>query len=206
MPRHPYDRDRDEYGRFIPREEDWHAGPSGYRSHRGRERDERSRFMEEDDARFGRYGHERDERPRGFEDEYDRPLWGGPAGTRFREEDERAYGRRPPYPGERGGRPRFEDERRFRDEDEDRRWAGYPERERMYGHDDERWERPAMPRDEERGGYWRERDERGRFTSDEDDERGGPMRRVSRDPDHGGWYGDSRRHAQAARRGWQHRR
>nr|WP_313010931.1 hypothetical protein [Brucella intermedia] len=64
-----------------------------------------------------------------------------------------------------------------------------------------------------------ERDDQGRFVSDDDRGRGGDDRR--RDDDdrrssryddddrgrgHGGWFGDSRGHAEAARRGWDERR
>ena len=70
--------------------------------------------------------------------------------------------------------------------------------------------------DDDRGGYRgqdRERDDRGRFMSDDDDDRGYRSRGRSRDDDddrggrgHGGWFGDSRGHAEAARKGWQDRR
>lgn len=61
--------------------------------------------------------------------------------------------------------------------------------------------------------YYRERDEQGRFVSEDDDRRGrsyGARRYSSRsrddDDDNRGWYGEPRRHAEAARRGWDERR
>lgn len=66
-----------------------------------------------------------------------------------------------------------------------------------------------------------ERDEQGRFVSDDDRSRGSGRRYADsrRDDDnrrsgrygdddrgHGGWFGDSRGHAEAARRGWDERR
>ncbi len=76
-----------------------------------------------------------------------------------------------------------------------------------------RQEEDDMPRDN-----GRERDERGRFTSDDDDrggrryasERGGGGGRGRYDDDRdgrgrgqGGWFGDSQGHSQASRRGWE---
>ena len=55
-----------------------------------------------------------------------------------------------------------------------------------------------------------ERDERGRFMSDDDDDgngrggnRGGNGDRGG--GDHRGWFGDPRGHSQAAKLGWRHR-
>jgi hypothetical protein len=82
----------------------------------------------------------------------------------------------------------------------------------------ERDDQGRFTREEERGGARYssrdddfERDERGHFVSQ--DERGWSGRRGGRDDDyrdsnrsagrdHGGWYGEPRRHAEAARRGW----
>lgn len=54
----------------------------------------------------------------------------------------------------------------------------------------------------------RDRDDRGRFASDDDHGggrgRGGSQGRSGGD-DHRGWFGDSRGHSQAARLGWRHR-
>jgi len=72
------------------------------------------------------------------------------------------------------------------------------------------FEEDSMPRD-----YERDRDERGRFTSDDDrdrgryaERRGGDERRYAEDDRdyrgrrRGGWFGDPEGHSEAARRGW----
>jgi hemerythrin superfamily protein len=119
----------------------------------------------------------------------------------------------------RRGRSRYDD-------DDDRRgghggWHGDPE-----GHAEAArrgWdEREDMPRgryrdDDDRRGFsrsnYRERDEMGRFVSDDDDGyyRRGRSSRYDDDDDrrggrgHGGWFGDPEGHARAARRGWDER-
>jgi hypothetical protein len=46
-----------------------------------------------------------------------------------------------------------------------------------------------------------------RSRNDDDDHRSGSRSRGGSDDNgHGGWFGDPRRHAQAARRGWENRR
>jgi hemerythrin superfamily protein len=52
-------------------------------------------------------------------------------------------------------------------------------------------------------GFIRERDEQGRFTGDDDN--GGRGERGRSGRSQGGWFGDSRGHAEAARRGWRDR-
>lgn len=93
-------------------------------------------------------------------------------------------------------------------DDDDRRYSSYArdrdERGRFTGGDDHR-----------RGGYdrsGRERDDQGRFVSGDDHGYGRSSgryddddRRYSRDRGQG-WFGDSEGHAEAARRGWEHRR
>jgi hypothetical protein len=44
-----------------------------------------------------------------------------------------------------------------------------------------------------------------RGGNDDNRRGGGDDNRRSSGEDHGGWFGDSRAHAEAARRGWQHR-
>src|SRR6266446_4978116 len=96
---------------------------------------------------------------------------------------------------ERDDRGRFvsdDDDRRYsRPRDEEGRFTSSRSRSRYDDDDDRRYSRP--------------RDEEGRFTSsrsrsryDDDDERRGGR-------GHGGWYGDPRGHAEAARRGWDER-
>jgi hypothetical protein len=227
MARHPNERDRDPWGRFLPEEEE-RRGSWRSRGSWERERDPRSRFMDEDEERGGGgYGREqrwqRDERPR-FMDEgdYDRPRWGGPTSQRFEDDDDRYYRARFRYEPERGERERYErsrdergrdERRRYMSEEEDRRWPSYAEREREYGDDYDRWERSpggygSMRGEDERersmSRFERERDERGRFMS-EDDDRGGRRGGESRGGGQGGWFGEPRRHSEAARRGWRNR-
>jgi hypothetical protein len=61
----------------------------------------------------------------------------------------------------------------------------------------------------------RDRDDRGRFIRGDDDGRRYSARSLDDDDGdgrdrrgrgHGGWFGDARAHAEASRRGWQHRR
>lgn len=61
-----------------------------------------------------------------------------------------------------------------------------------------------------RGGRWDDYDDRGsrRARSRDDDDRGGRSSRGRDDDDgrgHGGWFGDSRGHSEAAHRGWEDR-
>lgn len=81
-------------------------------------------------------------------------------------------------------------------------------------------QQPQAPRGrtQENDMAYQDRDERGRFTSDDDDRgrsgggrsysaRGGGGSRSYRDDDGDrGWYGDSRGHSEAARKGWETRR
>jgi hemerythrin superfamily protein len=243
MPRYS-NRSRDERGRFTDDDDDdrsgrgrrhggWFSDPRGHsEAARGRwERSSRSssRYDDDDDDRGGYRGNDRERDERG----------------RFMSDDDHGYRSRSRYDdddadrGDYRGNDRERDERgRFMSDDDNR---GYRSRSR---YDDD---------DHDRGGY-RERDERGRFMSDDDergyrshgryedddDDRGGRGRghggwfgdseghseaarrgrssgsrsRYDEDDDdrrgrgggHGGWFGDSRGHAQAARRGWRERR
>jgi hemerythrin superfamily protein len=177
----------------------------------------RSSFDDEDDDRRGGYrGNDRDRDERGRfmsdDDRGDRSR-----GSRYDEEEDRSRG----YRG--GDRERDEHGRFMSDDD-----RGYRSRRSRYDED----ERGYRSND-------RERDERGRFMSDDDEDdryrrgrghggwfgdseghaeaarhRGRSYGRSRREDDddrssaheHGGWFGDARGHAQAARRGWQHRR
>jgi len=106
---------------------------------------------------------------------------------------------------------------RGRDDDDGRGWYGDSE-----GHSEASrrgWaarrggESRSFRDDDDRGGYRsrsneRDRDEYGRFVSDDD--RGARSRGRDDDDDrggrgrgHGGWFGDSEGHARAARRGWE---
>lgn len=202
MPRYS---ERDDRGRFMSDDDDRDYG--------------RARSRYEDDDRYGdsrRYerngersgsgwygdseGHSRAERSRGGESRY-----GGGY-----DEDER-YGGRHEY-DDRSGRERDERGRFMSDDDDDRRgaragsygggggsrgghggWSGDPR-----GHSEAArrgWESRGHEEDRRYGSrsgsgrdYGRDRDDGGRHEG------------------HGGWFGDSRGHADASRRGWQHRR
>jgi hemerythrin superfamily protein len=119
-----------------------------------RDRDERGRFMEDEDRRGGY-------RSRGGRDDDDGRGWYGDAAGHS-EAARRGW-------AERSGNG---ESRSFRSRD-------YDDDDRRYG----------------ASGGGRDRDERGRFT--DDDDRGGRGQ--------GGWFGDSRGHAEAARRGWEER-
>ena len=57
----------------------------------------------------------------------------------------------------------------------------------------------------DRNSNYRERDEYGRFTSDDDDRGRRSSGGGSSDRGQGGWFGDSEGHSEAARRGWRNR-
>jgi len=171
---------------------------------RERERDERGRFVEDDDRR-GRRDYDDDDRryARGRDDDDSRGWYGDRRGhaaaarrgwetrrsERYDDDDRRGY----------RGRSDYDDERRSyrgRDYDDDRRmsrghrtggWYGDPE-----GHSEAArrgWDDP----DHGPSGWY--------------GDSGGHARAAQRgwdNPDHGpsGWYGDSEGHSRAARRGW----
>jgi len=153
------------------------------------DRDERGRFVSEDDddrgGRYGRserddhqrYGRERDERGRFMEDDDDRRRYR----SRDDDDDYRSRSRYEDDDDRRGGRGRG--------------WSGDPE-----GHAE-----AARKGWEERGSYR----SRGRSEDDEEDYRSARYR----DEDNGrssrgggrGWSGDPEGHAEAARKGWEER-
>src|SRR6267142_216183 len=153
---------------------------------------------------------ERDERGRFVSDDDDRDYRGRSSGrSRYDDEDDR---RSVPRRDEEG---RFTRSRsRYSDDDDDRRdsrghggWYGDPE-----GHSEasrrgweERGGSHARYRDDDDDRrYSRSRDEEGRFTSSRSRYAGDDNdRRGSRE--HGGWYGDPEGHSEASRRGWEER-
>ena len=184
------DRERDDRGRFMSDDDDRGYRSRGHddddRGSRGggdRDRDERGRFARDDD--------DRGYRSRNRDDDDDRR---GGRGGGNRDRDDR-------------GRFASDDDRRSsarsRDDDDDDRggrgqggWFGDPR-----GHAE-----AARRGWEERSGG----SARTRSRDDDDDRR---RSRSSRDDDdgrgsrgQGGWFGDSRGHAEAARRGWEDRR
>ncbi|HEX4710848.1 hemerythrin domain-containing protein [Phenylobacterium sp.] len=165
---------------------------ASYRSER--DRDERGRFTDDDDR--GRYG-ARGGRDR--DDDDDRRGWYG---------DPRGHSEA----SRRGWEEHRGESRSFRrDDDDDRRYARERDERGRFTDDDD--DRRYSSRSSDR-----DRDERGRFMDDDDDRRYS-SRGASRDRDDRGryadddrrsgegrgWYGDSRGHAEASRRGWEER-
>lgn len=166
-----------------------------------RDRDERGRFASDDDDR--RYY-----RSRGRDDEDDRGRgrggwFGDPEG--HAEASRRGWDERDDDRGRSMRSRGDDDDRRYRSrgrDDDDRGrgrggWFGDSE-----GHS-EASRRGWEERDDDRGRSMRSRDDDRRYSSrsrDDDDDRRG------RDRGQGGWFGDSRGHAEAARRGWEDRR
>ena len=191
MQRYSEGRDRDERGRFVPEDERerWRGGYRG-----GPERDEQGRFMGENGHRSW------------YEDDdegYRRPM----NRSRGYEEDER-YSGRDEGRGHRGwfGDPEGHSEASRRgwqsSEHGDSGWYGDRE-----GHSEAArrgWEggHESVSRsrsryeDDDRRGYESQRG--GRYENDDDYGRGRNGRR--------GWSGDPEGHSEASRRGWEHRR
>src|SRR5688572_21319683 len=210
-----YDEDRyrsndngptEDYGRYGREYEDYERGRDDYRrsgrddddrGERGRQQDDRGRdeygrFTSDDDYR-GRRGYEEDQSGMRSRESRGRGWFGDPQGH---SEADRQRGRGgfryDDDDNDRGGRGRSRGSGRERDEQG-----------RFMGSDDDDGNGRGG-RSESRGGD-RERDEQGRFMgSDDDDDNGRGGRSRSRD-DNRGWFGDSRRHAAAARLGWRHR-
>lgn len=233
MARYSDDRDRDDRGRFTSDDDDNRgrnqssgSGRGGYSSRSRDDDDERRGGYS---SRGGNGNKERDERGR-FTSEDDDGRNGGRGSSRggysSRGRDDEDDDRRS---GSSEGRGWYGDSRGHsqaaREGWEDRGSS------RSRDYEDDRGGRNM--RDEQTGGRYgrgssdRDRDERGRFTSDDDDGRGRNQYSSSRSRDydedddqgsrsrqssrggsqegHGGWFGDSKGHAAAARRGWQHR-
>jgi hypothetical protein len=220
---------RGEYGRSMSDDE------RGYgRSSRGygndwrsnmRDRDERGRFISEDDedgsswrrASRGRdYGEERDPRSYGSS-RYDRDR---DEQGRFMSDDDHRSGS--PRGGRGGGQSGWYGDPRGHSEAAERGWEGRSSSRRSSRDYDEAEDYRSRSRGGERGrGGWfgdpeghseaaergwegRSSSSRGRSRNDEDDDRRGSSR-SGRGGGHGGWYGDARGHSEAARRGWEDR-
>ncbi len=169
----------------------------------GPERDERGRFISDDDDRgYRSRGYDRDDdrgyRSRGRDDDDGRGWYGDSEGHS--------------EASRRGWAERRGETRSFRRDDDD------DDRRSYRGQDRDRDERGRfMSDDDDRGGGYRSRgrDERGRFADDDDrgyrsrgrdvDDDRGYRSRGGGDRGQGGWFGDSRGHAEAARRGWEER-
>jgi hypothetical protein len=175
-----------------------------------------SQFME------GRYDRDRDQRGRfTSDDDYGRRSSSRSSGrSRYDDDDDRRSSRS-------SGRDRDEYGRFTSDDDDDRRYSrsggrDRDERGRFMSDDDDRdnGRRSSRSGDRDRDEYGRftsdddngrrfsrsggrDRDEYGRFTSDDDDDRRSSGSRGRGEGS--GWYGESRGHSEAARRGWAER-
>jgi hemerythrin superfamily protein len=171
----------------------------------GHSRAARERFDDNEDDRGG--GSRRSRGGRDDDDDDDRGGRGRGRGGWFGDSEGHA----------RAARQRFEDDdddrrgsprrSRSRDDDDDDDRGGRSRGRGGWFGDSEGHARAALERweDDSRGGS-----RRSRGRDDDDDDRGRSRRSRSRDDDDDdqgrGWFGDPRGHAEAARRGWQHRR
>lgn len=191
--------DRDERGRFMSDDDDRDDGRSSRAS--GRQRDEEGRFTSGDDRGDGGRGSRAYGRRR---DEEGRFM-----------SDDRSSGSSGYRDDERGYRSRDDDDRRYgaRSRDDDRRYSrdhgqggwfgdpeGHSEASRRGWEDRDRGRSMASRREDEDRRYGRSYDDDRRRSRDDDD------RRYSRDRGQGGWFGDPEGHSEASRRGWEGRR
>jgi len=155
------------------------------------DRDERGRFMSDDDHRRGQGSRYRDD------DDYRR----GSNGDRPRDES----GRFMRDDNDDRGRSRYGRSSNDRERDENGRFMSHDERGGMYSSRSRYEDDDRGPRGYRGSGSYRERDDGGRFISDDDH---GRYSRSRDDDDRNGgrgWYGDPRGHSEASRLGWQHR-
>jgi len=197
-------RERDDNGRFRSYDDDRRRGGGG-----GRDRDDRGRFMSDDDR--GYRSRDDDYRRSSYDDDrrYSSSRYDDDR-NRDRERDDRG---RFVSDDDRGYRSRSDDDYRRSDYDDDRRYSSS-----RYDDDDDRrssgegrgWFGDPRGHSEASRRGWEHRDDR--YSRSDDDRR---YSRSSRDDDdddrgrgrgHGGWFGDSRGHSEAARRGWEDRR
>lgn len=217
----PQQNDRDERGRFVSDDD-----RGGRRSSRYEENGRRgSRYEDDDDGRSSRGGGYA--RSRRDDDDNDYRSGGG-RGERGWSGDYEGHSEasRRGWEGRRSGDDDYEGGRGSRSsgssryDDEDDRSGGRGRSSGGRGHggwfgDSESHSQASREGWESRGGGGRS--SRGR--DDDDDDRGGSRSSRSRNDDdydrggssrssgrgHGGWFGDSRGHAEAARRGWRDR-
>jgi hypothetical protein len=168
-------------------------------SNNTRERDDQGRFMSEDDNGYSRgsrsSGRDRDDQGRFMSE------GGGYSRSRYDNDDDRRYSRGGPerdengrFMSEGGSRGRYDEDQRYahrstgRDRDDEGRFTNEngSSRGRFQG-DDEHYGPRSL------GSMGRDRDDEGRFTRS-----GGSYD----DRRHGGWFGDSERHSESSRRGW----
>lgn len=200
------DRERDEQGRFMSDDDD--RGGRSYRSsgrydedddYRGRSSSSRSssRYDDDDDGRgHGRGGWFGDSEGHSEAARRGRGSSGGRSSSRYEDDDDRTRGR---GASSRSGSSRYDDDDDDRGRSSSGRghggWFGDSE-----GHSEASrrgWEDRSGGNNRGRGASSASRSRSSR--DDDDDDRGGRGR------SHGGWFGDSRGHAEAARRGWENR-
>lgn len=205
-------QERDQYGRFTS--DDDRGGSRGGGGSRGndRDRDEEGRFTSSrgGDGRSGGYrasgggGRYRD-------DDDDRR--GGDHGGWFGDSRGHAEAARRGW-DEREGRGRDDDDRRYASSSRSGGGARYRDDDDGRGRGHGGWFGDPEGHSEASRRGWDERESRGRYRDDDDDDRysGHSSARYRDDDDdhrgsrgHGGWFGDSRGHSEAARRGWENR-
>jgi hemerythrin superfamily protein len=209
-------RDRDEQGRFMSDDDDGRSRGRSASSGRGgsnyRDRDEQGRFASDDDDDDYRSSRSRSSRSRD-DDEDGRGWYGDSEG--HSEAARRGWEERGSSSRSRGSS--------YDDDDDDRGRSSGRGRSQSRSRDDDRsqggWFGDSEGHSEAARRGWEERgsSSRSRSRDDDDDNRGrssggrgrsqSQSRSRSRDDDqgHGGWFGDPRGHAEAARRGWQNR-
>lgn len=193
MARNTY-ADRDERGRFVSDDDD--------------DRRRYSRSDRDDDDRS--YSRSRDERGR-FESDDDRR-----SSSRRRDDDDdrRSSGGGRGWYGDPEGHSQaarsrrrddddYDDRRRSRSRDDDDDYRGGSRSRNDEGHGG--WFGDSRGHSEAARRGWDERSSGSRRRSDDDDYDRRRSRSRDDDEGHGGWFGDSRGHAEAARRGWQNR-
>jgi hemerythrin superfamily protein len=164
-----------------------------------------SRFHDDDERSFSsRGGRERDEQGRFMSDDDDERSFSSRGGGRDRDERGRFVSDDDDYDARRSSRSQSMRTRRRDDDDDDDRgrgWFGDPQ-----GHS-EASRRGWESRDD--GGGSRGQSARGnggrRSRDDDDDRRSSSSSRGRSRSSQGGWFGDPRGHAEAARRGWENR-
>lgn len=202
--------DDDGRGWYGDSERHAEAARRGWAERQGESRSFARSRDDDDDRRYSSRGSDRDERGR-FAGDDDRYQSRGRYGRD--DDDDRRYSSRSGSDRDRDERGRFaydEDDRyssrdRSSRDDDDRRYGA-----RSSTSDRDRDER-RFTDDDDRGGRYRSQasrrddDDDRRYSSrgrdDDDRDRG----RSSGQRGHGGWFGDSRGHSEAARRGWENR-
>ena len=214
-------RDRDEQGRFaseddIRGERGMQSGRSGSRydddnddrrsyggrSSSSRDRDDQGRFISDDDHRGGRGMQSGRSGNRYDDDNDDRRSYGGRNSNSRDRDDQGRFTSDDDY---RGGRGMQSDRSssRYDGDDEDRRSSRSGRSQGQGWHGDSEGHSEAAQRGWESRGSSQGGRQSGR--SDDDDHRSSRGSSSRGSEGQGGWFGDSRGHSEAARRGWRNR-